>query len=162
MKKISVLLLICSLLVCLPALAQGPNSSTIPTCNLSATSAATNTATFQLIAAPPASTNTQFINGVATAIPTGTRIEICAVYISIKQAAGAADFRVVAGTGSNCATAQTNVTSTFFGTASVVDSKQLELQANTFIQVPRANAVCLFLSAAPTNAQMTVVYRLRS
>lgn len=161
MRKLSVLLLICSLLACLPAFAQ-QNAGTVPLCSLTAVSGATNTATFQVIAAPPTVSNTQFINGTPTAVNISQAIEICGVYISIKQTATPADFRIVSGTGSNCGTGQANVTSTFFGTASVIDSKQLEPGTSAFIRLPKATAACLFLSAAPTNAQITIVYRLRT
>lgn len=161
MRKLSFMLLICSLLAVMPAFAQ-QNAGTVPLCALTAVSGATNTATFQVIAAPPAATNAQFINGAVTTVSISQAIEICAVYISIKQTTTAADFKIVSGTGSNCGTGQANATSLFFGTASVVDPKNLELGSEHFIRLPKATAACLFLSAAPTNAQITIVYRLRT
>lgn len=161
MRKLSCLFILACSLLALPAFAQ-QNAGTVPLCSLTAISGATNTATFQVIAAPPAATNTQFINGTPTAVSIAQAIEICGVYISIKQTTTAADFKIVSGTGTNCATGQANVTSLFFGTVSVIDPKNIEPGTSAFIRLPKATAACLFLSAAPTNAQITIVYRLRT
>jgi hypothetical protein len=121
---------------------------------------ATATANAQIVAAPTASSTIQFINGASTTITTTKSIKVCSVFISVKQAAGAADFNLIQGTGANCVTSPVNVTSPKFGTASVVDNFQQEYGQGTYLVVPAGKALCLKVSATPTNASATIIYKL--
>lgn len=121
---------------------------------------ATATANAQIIAAPTASSTIQSFNGVSTSVTTTKSIKVCSVFISVKQAAGAADFNLISGTGTNCGTGAANVTTPKFGTASVVDNFQQEYGQGTYLVVPAGKALCLKVSATPTNASATILYRL--
>jgi hypothetical protein len=104
----------------------------------------TTTATVQLIAAP---TNTAF----------GKRLMLCHVDILVKQTTGAADFGLITGTGTNCGTGGANLTPQWVGTASVIDKYNQDFGLSP-IPVTANKAVCLKLSATPTNAQAMVTY----
>lgn len=118
------------------------------------------TATTRIITAGATGTQTVFINGVATSVTVGKSIKICAFVINVNQAAGAADFGLVYGTGTNCGTGTTNVTNQYFGTASVKESKQAEYTAGSYLIVPPGKDLCVAVSASPTNIRATVLYRL--
>lgn len=118
------------------------------------------TATTRVITAGTTGTQTIYINGVPTSVTTGKSVKICSWAVNVKQAAGAADFGLIYGTGTNCATGSTNVTSQFFGTASVQESKQQEYGPGTWLIVPPGKDVCVAVSAAPTNVRATILYRL--
>jgi hypothetical protein len=162
-KFIACLLLVTSIVLLTPvgpqAVAQQNAASNPLGCTLQAV-LPTATANAQIVAAPATTSTQQFLNGVVTSVPTTKSIKVCSVFISVKQAAGAADFNLIQGTGANCVTTPVNVTSPKFGTASVVDNFQQEYGTGTFLVVPAGKALCLKVSATPTNASATVIYRL--
>ena len=80
----------------------------------------TATAT-QLIASPTSNYPPIYINGVATANPLAPSIHICSVSIHVVQTATPANFGLVVGAGTNCATNQANLTPQWVGNASVQD-----------------------------------------
>jgi hypothetical protein len=164
MKKIIASLLLFTTIVLLTpvgpqAFAQQNIAANTLGCTLSGL-LATATANAQIIAAPTATSVTQFINGASTSITTTKSIKVCSVFVSVKQAAGAADFNLISGTGTNCATGAANVTTPKFGTASVVDNFQQEYGQGSYLVVPAGKALCLKVSATPTNASATILYKL--
>jgi|ERR1051326_4355287 hypothetical protein len=118
------------------------------------------TATTRFFTAGATGTATVFINGVPTSVTTGKSMKICSWVINVKQTATPADFGLVYGTGTNCGTGTTNVTSQFFGTASVNDKAQQEYSSGTWLIVPPGKDLCVKTSAAVTNVRVTVLYRL--
>lgn len=163
--SLCLLLMLASLTVILPmptVQAQQNIASNSLGCTLTAllNAGSPTTATTRIITAGPTGTQTVFMNGAPTSVTTGKSIKICSWLINVKQAAGAADFGLIFGTGTNCATAPTNVTAQFFGTASVQEGKQQEYGSGTWLIVPPGKDVCVAVSAAPTNVRATVLYRL--
>jgi hypothetical protein len=162
MKKylgLSLILILSACLMVLPAAAQTTTSTPAAVCNLSAMSNST-TANVQLVAAPASNTKIAIVNGVSTSISAGQKVHICTVDIVVKQTTTAADFGLVYGTGSVCATGLTNLTPQWVGTISVVDKMQLKFGADAALIAPAGKAVCLKLSNTPTNAQVLITYNI--
>lgn len=156
---VSLILILCLGLFVLPATAQSTTSTTSATCGLSAL-LNTTTATAQIVAAPASNTKIAIINGVSTSINAGQKIHICTVDILVKQTTTAADFGLVYGTGSNCATGITNLTPQWVGTISVIDKYQGNYGSAAALTAPSGKAVCLKLSNTPTNAQVLITYNI--
>jgi hypothetical protein len=117
------------------------------------------TATTKVISAVAATTTTININGVPTSTQINSkRIRICNVSFRVKQAAGAANFGLTTGTGTNCGTGSASLTPQWYGTASVVDEKTINYGSDGAVLVPTAKDLCFALSAAPTNAQIAISY----
>ena len=142
----------------LPVQAQQNVASNPLGCTLTA-QLATGTATAKVVSASPTTSFVQTINGVATTITTTKAIKICAIFLQVKQAAGAAAFGLILGTGTNCATGPANVTPQFFGTASVIDKFQQEYTTGNYIVVTPGKDVCMKVSAAPTDMLALILYK---
>lgn len=149
MKKLLLFTMIlgCMLTAVVPAQAQQVVKVTEP-CPLT-TKLDSFTATTQLLAAP----------GNAK-----QRYIICAIYFTVVQAAGAADFGIVSSTtsGNACATAPVTVTPQWSGTASVKETRDITFPHPNTIKIALASALCAKLSAAPTKAQIIVQYGLQN
>jgi hypothetical protein len=136
--KTTRLLLITALLYPLAAMAQGPGA----VCNQSAIFSTTSTGVQQVISAP--------------GVPQSVRI--CSVYFQVIQGTAAANFGLVAGTGTNCGTGQANLTGAWTGVASTIQGYTQEPGPSAAIKAPAGKAVCLNLSAAPTAANVQILY----
>lgn len=117
------------------------------------------TATTRVIVAA-GSTQTVYVNGVATQVSTNSRrLRICNVTFRVKQTATPANFGLTTGTGTNCATGSANFTPQFVGTASTNDTLLMNLGADGALLVPIGKDLCLSISVAvPTQAQILVSY----
>lgn len=134
-------LLVFLIILCAPLLAQrqGPYDCTQSySSNVITASGAT-----QLVAAPAANQH----------------IRICYVSIFVVQPASAANFGLVSGTGSNCATGQSNLTPQWTGVQSALSQNYIKsVPFGSAWFVPYQNAVCLNLSATVTSAQVEILY----
>lgn len=111
----------------------------------------------QIIAAPPPST--LWVNSPPTATSRNLAgVHICSVDLAVTSGATAVSYGLVTGTGTNCAIGTANLTPQWFGVASQKDRWNSYLAENTYLVAPAGKAVCLNLSAVPTNAQALVVY----
>lgn len=155
LKLFAVLLL--SLACTLGAVAQ---VGTAPQCPLSAiVTDDTSSGKSQIIALPSGlATPPIYINGVATVNPNKPTIHICSIKARIIQASGAANYGLVYGTGSNCATGATNITPQWLGTASVTEDWTQYYGKDAAPAAAAGTAVCWSLSAAPTHSQLLVTY----
>lgn len=95
---------------------------------------------------------------IIAAPASGHQIRICAIYFQINQKATPANFGLVQGTGSNCGTGQANLTPQWIGVGGSVQSYTQEIPTNTALFATTVNAVCLNLSAAPTNASVQILW----
>lgn len=133
-------------------------------CPLSAILVTTSTGAIQVIAVPTTPTSrTIFLGSTPTSdTSTAPAIKICSVSIRVKQPGSApADFGLVQGTGSNCATGQTNLTPQWYGTISVIDSYDKTFGGTGPLIAKKGNAVCLKDSAAPTSASVLINYAVQ-
>lgn len=131
-------------------------------CPLAAGAAqASFTATTRLIIAPTVPTSrTIYINGVPTAdLSTTPAVHICRVVIQITQTATPADFSLVTGTGTNCATGQAQLTPIFKGTASIQEKFEAFFSGPAPLNAPKAKDVCVKLATnVPTGVVALINY----
>jgi hypothetical protein len=83
---------------------------------------------------------------------------ICAVDLQVIQGSTAANFGLVSGTGSACATNQNSLTAAWQGVAGAIQTYSRTVPVNVGWFVPAGQALCLNLSSAPTNAAVTIWY----
>jgi hypothetical protein len=156
-SSIVALLILMVLVLSPPVMAQQTGANAV--CPLSVV-LNTATANTQLIAAPAANTTVTYINGTPTTVSKGKAVHICNMTIVVKQAVGAANFGLISGTGTVCATGTANLTPQYLGTASVVEKVQEHFNADGALVAPAGKAVCLKLSATPTDAQVLITYNI--
>lgn len=118
----------------------------------------TSSGALQIVAIPTIAQTYVYINGVKTANPNTPQIHVCSVRIRVFQAGTPANYGLVTGTGTNCATGQANVTPQWKGTASVTDTFDEYFGDQTGPIVPTGSALCFLLSAAPTHSQLLLTY----
>jgi hypothetical protein len=143
-----------------PAFAQNAQPVQCPLHAGSTLASITASGATQIIAIPTQVAPPIFINGTATVNPAKPRIAICAVQIMVQQAGTAADYGLVTGTGTNCATGQVNLTPQWFGTASVKETRDFLNGGTAPLVTPPGTAVCLKLSNAPTGAKILIFYNV--
>lgn len=151
---ITLLTLACAL----GAVAQNPTSSRCPLSTIVTDD--TSSGNLQIIAVPTI-TNTYVYTGqppVRTLNPNQPTIHICSVKAVLVQTTTAANYGLVTGTGSNCATGAANLTPQWIGTVSVREVWDQYFGDQAGPVTPAATAVCWKLSAAPTHSQLLVTY----
>lgn len=159
LRSVFTSLFLLSLLLGASAFGQGIPAATCPL-HAGQTLTITASGTTEIVAVPSQTSVPIFINGVSTVNPAKPKVVICSVQIQVNQAAGAADYGLVQGTGTACATGQTNLTPQWQGTASVKETKDFLYGASAPLVAGSGNAVCLKLSAAPTGARVLVTYQV--
>ena len=86
-------------------------------------------------------------------------LHICAVYLSVTQGTTPANFQIKSCNEATCATNPTqNLTPLWSGHASFLDTYNPQFNADTQLPVLRGNGIYLYLSSAPTAAQIQVFY----
>lgn len=89
-------------------------------------------------------------------------VRIRSVYVAVNQTTTAANYGLVAGTGTNCANNQTKLTPTYTGHVSGTDYYSPSFSGVATLDVPLGYSVCLKLSAAPTSASVQILYTLEN
>lgn len=145
-----------TLTLALGCVAQNPTSSKCP---LSA-QVVDDTASgkLQIIAIPTLTNTYVWINGVRTLNPNAPTIHICSIKAAIIQTSTAANYGLVTGTGTNCATGSVNLTPQWVGTISVREIWDQPLGDQAGLVAPSGTAICWNLSAAPTHSQVLLTY----
>jgi hypothetical protein len=151
------------LLLCAVSFGQTAAVQATPACPLHAGQTLTITAsgTTEIIPVPTGIT-IPIYNGAGTSVGSAStpKIIICSAQIQVNQAVGAADFGLVTGTGTACATGQANLTPQWQGTASVKERVDFLYGSGAPLIAPAGKAVCLKLSAAPTGARILLTYQV--
>lgn len=105
-------------------------------------------------------TDTSTASGSRKLATAGVRqVQICAVYFAINQPATPANFKLVAGTGTNCGTNTVDVTLTWIGVASSFQQMGQEPQNVTWT-APAGYDVCWSLSQAVTAGSVQILFNL--
>lgn len=90
---------------------------------------------------------------------TSTTIHVCAAYLSVTQGATPANFQLKGCSEATCATAPVqSLTPLWTGHASYLDYYNLQPNEDVQLPVSRGNGIYLYLSSAPTAAQIQVFY----
>jgi hypothetical protein len=98
-------------------------------------------------------------SGATQIIPVQTGlIRICQIIVQVVQTATPANFGVVSGSGTNCATNQGAVSAMWTGVASAIQGYTKNVPYGSVLFVANNNGVCLNLSAAVTGAQIEILY----
>lgn len=108
------------------------------------------------------STSTAGYNLILSAPPPGNGdIHICAVYTGVTQSATPANYRLMGCVESTCVTSPvTNLSPLWTGHASYFDTYNLQFNADVQLPVLRNQGLYLYLSSAPTAAQIQVFYAI--
>lgn len=92
--------------------------------------------------------------------PTNATIRVCQVIFNVAQTASPASFSLVTGTGTACASGQSQMTPVYTGVASTTQTYAEGVHDSVWWGRPSGNGLCLDLSAAVTSATVHVFYDL--